>query len=126
MKRIIFMTILVLAFWSSVFGQHEEQKEPIPIRDPIRFGKMTWKDEKRFLTDIFTPIIANNEKICFLILQFDKKTHNSIVNKRIKRIENFLTNSLKIEKSQFKIAVSKGNREETEYWILNKSDIPKN
>lgn len=125
MKQIISIAILIFAFCFIALSQTKLPQ--VPIGDPDIFYKMSWKDERLRLDDFANRLNENKDKIGFITLQFDKRTTRNKVNIRLKRITSYLVKVKRVNKSRFNLVVSNfRDREETMYWIVDKSEIPKN
>lgn len=125
MKQVIFTAILILTLYLSVSAQTEEFQN-MPITDPDIFGKMSWKDEKLRLDDFAKGLKIEKDRVGFIVLQFDKNTTQDQKRKRMSRITAYLVKTKKIEKDRFNLVITALlNTEETMYWLVNKSEIPK-
>ncbi len=124
MKSMIFITILICGFSFATFAQSEVS--PPPIVDPDVFYKMSWKDEKLRLKNFAQSLNSERDKVGFITLKLDKKTTKNQAKIRLNRITYYLVKTEKIEKSRFKLIVSDNNEiEETVYWIVDRTQIPK-
>ena len=115
MKRIIFITFLILAFCFIAFPQNEKSNPP--VIDPDRFGKMSWSEEKAKLDNFFLFLLDNKKSEGIIEFEFAKTSPISERINRLKKIYKFI-DIRKADKKRIIFVISELDFEHTTYWII--------
>lgn len=116
MKRILLLTILVLACCFESFGHERESIQDNIIDD---YGKISWKDEQKRLQDNLLVEFANYpEWKAYLIFSYKNKSELKLIKARQQKIQKFFKDN-NVPQNRFQLVISRKNTfYGTSIWII--------
>ena len=115
----IFVTILIFAFYFEAFAQ-DRKFEPLSFDPLAHYGKVSANEEKVHLDNLFFKLSQDRAYEGIIVLEFNKKTS---VNKRVNRLREIikLAKFRRHDITQISFAISEKNSEHTTLLALQEN-----
>lgn len=118
MRKVI-LTLIIL-FSLSIFCSGQDTP---PNYDPDRFSiYSSWSDIKQRLFSMNNQLRRGETDILYIIIGSENPNSKRIQRLR-KKISSFLSTSLMLEKSRFRVVIHKSSSNEIEHWVIPKEEV---